>query len=225
MYLFVTSQCNRNCPKCALSHLRSAKRYEIQWEELERFIHVSEQSGYRYRITLTGGEPLLWTHLREGVQRLKKSSICRSLVLATNAMDLRPLEDATAESIEYIRLSRYENNGQNIEELQRRYGSRVRVVDRRYFYDVGQPVKNTVPAVCGWPCWFYYDYRVYSCNHCLTYCPDYDAIYSNPLEVGYCRGLAQYRKTFGKDPNGPCSRCHVNKRYSAIMPRCIPSSG
>ncbi len=84
--------------------------YQMPLSDIHHFIQVSRKSGYRFEIILTGGEPLLWKDLGEGIDALRNSGICSKLHLFTNAGDIKRLPAEVAANVDTIRTSQYPEN-------------------------------------------------------------------------------------------------------------------
>lgn len=189
------------------------KTYEIDKEELADFIRITEESGYKFFITLSGGEPLIWSHLREGVKMLKNSSICTGIEIYTNAVNISALDDETVERVDELRVSEYLYNRKNIEVLMKKYPDKTRIVPRTKFWiNPTRPVEDSLPAICLYDKVWYYDRRIFACAHSASLIHvtrENDVVLSNPLEFNYLEGIDEIKLGQSK---AVCTVCISNKR-------------
>ncbi|KKL26533.1 hypothetical protein LCGC14_2394320, partial [marine sediment metagenome] len=83
----MTAKCTRDCPECSQRGFRRSNHgYVASLEAIEKWIGCTKDSGYApYRsLILTGGEPLLWENLEEGVRLLRESGLGQQVNLFTN---------------------------------------------------------------------------------------------------------------------------------------------
>ena len=65
---YVTSKCNLKCHECIMKHFMEANaKYEMSLEEIDFFLEASEKYNYKFDFILSGGEPLIWKNLEEGL--------------------------------------------------------------------------------------------------------------------------------------------------------------
>ncbi|MDD5069805.1 MAG: 4Fe-4S cluster-binding domain-containing protein [Candidatus Omnitrophica bacterium] len=211
--LFVTARCDLNCTECIMGNLKSAAQgYQMSPDEIKRFIKTSESSRYAFNIILTGGEPLHWKHLDEGVQLLRGSSCCKSLHLFTNALNIKGLNDQTGNSFDRIRISRYPRNEKNIEELIRRFPAKVEIVDRTAFWKTPlSRMPNVLPAVCCNSEVFFFNNKIYACPHSASIALRHRTTVTlyTPLKKGFLKRLPAIRK---KQEYDICAFCISNMK-------------
>ena len=105
--LFVTGKCNLNCPHCNQKYVMDGLgEYEISLEELDHIIaSCQERNIHFHTIEFTGGEPSKWSHLEEGLKRLKDSGIADHLTLITNGNDAQRISSLATEYCDWYFVS------------------------------------------------------------------------------------------------------------------------
>ena len=220
MSLFVTSRCNQWCKECIMRGLMSKDRkYEMSLEELLAFIDVTEKSRYKFHYMLTGGEPLLWKNLKEGVRLLRQSASCNYLYLFTNLLNYEVLDNEIMDNLNCVKVSQYTTNEEEIREVKKRYGDKIKVYDRRKFWiNPKEKIDINTPVMCmNEGELLFQDYHVYSCLHSASIAAahkDTETTICQPLELGYLDGLDEIRKNQAKDI---CSWCTSNKEVRDMM--------
>lgn len=222
--LFVTSSCSVNCKECIMGRQRKAfPDYQMNLDEIKRFIHVSEKSHYRFDIIISGGEPLDWDYFKEGVRLLKRSFICNSLHIFTNATDINKLDPKTVDCIDRIRISKYYGNAENTEKLVRLYGPKVEIVYRREFWqNPTSPVPDTLPPHCCNPYCHLFNNRIYACPHSesIVQTSKSKVKLSNPLKIGFMRDLDRIKEAQAQDICSFCiSNLNVRKKVAKVSNR------
>lgn len=214
---FTTAACNLNCEHCIMGKIKDKNRnYQMSLDEVEAFLDISKKSGYEFHFTVSGGEPLLWTNLKEGVRMIRESGICAGIRMFTNAINLAALDDATAKKIDQIRISKYLYNTTQTKYLKERYGNRVTVVGRESFWFLpNEPLAETTPAECEYLKWWYYDKNVYACAHCqpLSIKLGYNKILHTPLALNFAEKLYPIKEEIMQDLTGPCTICTTNGNF------------
>ena len=168
MTMYVLSPCNLNCEECIMmKFMKKHRSYQMSLPEIEAFLDISSKSDYVFRFILSGGEPLLWKNLKAGVQLLRGSPVCGGIDMFSNAVNINKVDDDVMECIDELRLSLYGNNRKNAECLIKRYGKKIRVVDRTTFWvNPTSAIEGTLPAKClNYHQHMYMDYKVYACPH------------------------------------------------------------
>lgn len=230
--LYVCSACNLKCRNCNAMHLMAANpRYQMSLEELDYFIKVSCESGYKYDMWLTGGEPLLWVNLLEGVQRLRRSGIIKTLHVNTNAIHMARLTPEMLRNIDFLHVSLCKYNLETAKLLQQRLAKTMNrvnlpmldLIDRRtHWLFPESPLPNTLPPLCRCPNAMVYDGRVHFCvqakNLCLRY--NLDVPFEMPLEVGFGEKL----KAFSVHESPLCSVCVSNGKVQNQVPKITNTS-
>ena len=115
--LKTTAACDGACRHCVARPWMDRHRGEFaSLEDIEALVVWSRASGYRWQsIILTGGEPMLWRHLHEAAELLRRSLVADELVMFTNALVAGSREGfdrfvRACESLDRVRLSRYHGN-------------------------------------------------------------------------------------------------------------------
>jgi len=174
---FVCLQCQRHCSECSQQPLMNWKpKYQMSLEEIEKFIKVTKDSGYdKFKwIIISGGEPLLWNNLEEGLSLLKKSKIANAIKIFSNGINVSKITYKVLINSSVIRVSQYKENWQILQDLKRQYKNKIEIVDRTVHTKL--PTKlydNVLPAKC----------------HCQGYAVCDNKIYACPMIPAICRKL------------------------------------
>lgn len=221
---FTTNLCNRLCANCIVRKALSdgtQEPYHLSLGEIDKFLTVSEQSGYSFDVILSGGEPTLWTHLDEGVTLFRKSAVCISLCIFSNLINMESLTENLMEKIDFLRVSDYISNRENIKTFRRRHSKKIRVVDRRLFYKTPtSPMTGTLPAICLNPNHpMYYVGKIYACSHscALSQGIDVDFDVCVDVEPGF---LEKTDEIFDRQLHSDiCACCISNKKIRQVVKR------
>jgi len=218
--LYVTSKCNLFCEGCIMSDFMSANAgYEMALEELDKFIQVTQESRYLLNIIICGGEPLLWKHLQEGVKRVAESKIANRILLFTNAVNIRNVNNELMEHLSQIRISKYSKNAKNTDELCTRYPDKIRVVDRLKFYrQPDMPLHNVLPCECVNLEHLYMKEKIYACAHGCSRNGGHDELEDGtklyaPLEIGYLNHMDRIRN----ETEELCRKCSSNLKVRKVV--------
>ncbi len=149
----VTTRCNAWCDLCGLREWMKANPYDMSMQEFERFIEASLVSGYRFdKVVLSGGEPLIWPSLEQGIYLLRKSGLTRGITLYTNALAVallsRDILAAIVGAVDCVRVSLHEWNRQSYLTLKNQFGARVQCVERPFVVPPHVPMEGSLPADC-----------------------------------------------------------------------------
>ena len=128
----VQSKCQNDCIMCAHGEQRKLlPNYELSLSELQYFLDVSRDSGYRIdNMRIHGpGEPLLWRHFNDGVILMKQSGIIETIFVATNGIRLDSIDDDTWDCIDEMRVSVYSafNRQEKLQKIVDKYPQKVRI--------------------------------------------------------------------------------------------------
>lgn len=110
IYFEVCSSCNRRCRYCLHSDMMTTyKGFELSLEELSNFLDITRKSNYYIeRIDIHGpGEPLLWTHLNEGIKMIYDSKLIGKINIWTNGKFLKKIKPEILKYINIIVISVY----------------------------------------------------------------------------------------------------------------------
>lgn len=219
MSLYVTSVCNLSCEECIMKHIMAENaKYQMSLDEIEQFVYYSEKSGYSFDFVLTGGEPLAWKNMEEGLCRLRRSPITNKITMFTNAMLWKSLSSRSLECMDSIRISHYEGNDTHMAIMKEKFPDKVSIVDRTDFWvNPTKPVPNTTPAICLNPEHLYYDYRVYACPHSQSIARHNGSqvMLSEPLGLHFLDSMARIRHNQEKEI---CSMCISNQK---VRNKCL----
>ena len=221
--LYVTSRCNLSCDGCIMGNfMRENRHYEMSLLEVAEFLRVTRESGYVVDIILSGGEPLLWRHLKQGLKMIRKSGIVKRILLFTNAMDISQVDDGVMSCLSQLRISRYCSNADNTRILCQRYPKNAKIADRREFYrQPAEPIDDVLPCQCVNTEYLYMNGKVYACAHGASAnngrdeLPDGTKLYV-PLRVGYMDAMAAIRAA---QERSLCAKCSSNVKVQAFAER------
>ena len=144
--LMVTLACTRRCPKCIQRKLLQWHGdYQMGMEELDWFIECTGSHVFD-SLTITGGEPLLWDHLEEGVVRLRESGIARRIDMFSNGDQLWKITPTLMEHLDELRISMYGDTSYAVWLAQA--NGKVQLADRSKHYE---PPAALFPADLVWP--------------------------------------------------------------------------
>lgn len=221
--LFVCASCNRRCPECSQRDaIRLDPSYQMSLSEIERFIECTKSSGYdkSHELIITGGEPLLWHNIVEGLRLLRQADLARQVSVFSNAFLDFQTTDAFVSNIDTLRLSRYKDNADAIDRLVARYGKKAVVVDRTRHYrrpsTFGPP--EVLPAACMCEGLGLHKGKVYGCPNLLSISQEFGVrLDQDPpcmcdLQPGYMEILFRFPRT----RHLCCRACVGNQRIRQI---------
>jgi hypothetical protein len=197
-------------------------RYEMSLDEVRNFINISEKSNYRLNLIICGGEPLLWRHLEEGIELLNQSSITNRILIFSNVMNISRVNQNVIDGITELRVSQYESNKENMDFLCKEYGDKIRVVDRRgFFQQPKEPMQDVLPCDCLNQEHLYTNGKVYGCAHGAAINGGKDVTENGvelyiPLQEGYLSKMAGIRLAQAEEL---CTRCSSNAKIRAVLKR------
>ena len=203
--IFTTSRCTRSCPQCSQRGFRKDKAYGLPIANLEEWIDCTKKSGYPLydSVILTGGEPLLWDNLEEGVHLIAQAKVGKQLSLFSNGDRLDLVTDSLMESLTTLRLSHYGNNTTKIKSLKECYGSKVTIIERQQHYPIPTELAGdeVLPAQCGCEGPALIGRQVYGCAMLVTVANELGIDLTEypesqcKLQVGYLELLAGFPRT------------------------------
>lgn len=84
LLIWVTSDCNLDCPLCSHKFTRKQyTKYQMNILEVHSIVNSIKKRGIKIdTIEITGGEPSLWNNLEQGVSLFKE--VCNHVTLVTN---------------------------------------------------------------------------------------------------------------------------------------------
>lgn len=216
MSLYVTGVCNLACSECIMQHAMAADpKYQMAPAELQALVEFGEKSKYRFDFVLTGGEPLIWKHLLEGLAILRGSSITNKITMFSNAMFYDRVTPVIAGMLDDIRISHYFYNTKQMEQLKAMYPDKVHVVERTGFWKNPSeplPPHQSLPVECMNPEVMLYDYEVYACPHNLSIAKGCGSEVQLSVPVKQVNFLKELRNIKHSDAHAReiCTRCISN---------------
>ena len=142
--IWVTSKCNLSCKWCVAKYTKELyKDYEMPIEEINDIVNSCKRRNLYFDvIDLTGGEPSLWTNIREGVKLF--GEISDEVILTTNGNNPSLIKSL---GLKTIILSSSQSTADQLKE----YGD----TNMKIYYNAHQhkkppiqPVPNSLPAIC-----------------------------------------------------------------------------
>lgn len=220
--LTVTLGCNLRCPRCSQRKLiERYSNYQMGMGEIEAIIEHS--GGHRFEIlTFTGGEPLVWEHLEEGVKRIRHAEIADRLELLSNGILADRITPALLDKLDQVRLSFYGTEAGSFARLKRAYGEKVVIADRRVMTEVPSellPPDEVLPAECsclGWMVGMGYAYACVMVPTVLAECGlDYKAYPELICDLG--PGYLERLEPYMRGACDLCRGCISNARVKTFM--------
>lgn len=136
-------------------------------EEIQRFVEFTRESCYEpfKSIIISGGEPLLWDHLEDGVRILAASGLSERLNIFSNGINTQAVTAGLLENITTLRLSKYIGNQARLGELVARFGTgHINIVDRTNHTPIpAAALDHVLPAKCGCEGYALCDGVMYAC--------------------------------------------------------------
>lgn len=215
MSLYTTSVCNLTCGECIMQFQMDAdKKYHMPLDELSDFLKFSLISGYRFQVLLSGGEPLLWKNLEDGLRLLRNSSVIEKITMFSNGMYPDRVTQEIAENIDVIRVSYYQYNEKHMVILKNKWPSKVEIVDKQEFWKnptSAVPKEIALPVECLNAPFHLYNRNVYACSHCntLSLHSGSKVKLSNALGVNFLNGIMDLKEGLAEDV---CTWCISNKK-------------
>lgn len=191
--------------------------------EVEAFIDYTKQSDYEpfKSIIISGGEPLLWDNLEDGVRILAASGLSEKLNIFSNGLNTKAVTPELLGNITTLRLSKYAGNSDILSDLVDRFGTEhINVVDRTKHTPIpAAPLEGVLPAKCGCEGYALCDGVMYACPMVPAVAKEMKWSISDmietyqPLWPHWAEALAG----FGRGNHVLCQACIGNHRVRARM--------
>lgn len=190
-------------------------------DEVGTFIQFTKDSEYApfESIIISGGEPLLWGNLEEGVKLLKESGLAKRLNIFSNGINGQIVTPELLGNITTLRLSKYAGNADMLSDLVDRFGTgHINVVDRTNHTPIPTvPLEGVLPAKCGCEGYALCDGVMYACpmvpavaKEIRSQISDFPETYQ-PLWPCWAESLAE----FDRGNHVLCRACIGNHRVRA----------
>ena len=151
-----TAACQLHCSFCpVVPWMKSREGWQTTLQDITDLIYYTQKAGYHYkRIIYSGGEPLLWDHLKKAAKLIKESGITDDTFMYTNGLSVTekslPEFKEICGLIDNVGVSSYSENQDNIKLILAENIPNVSIIKReRYFEIQEKPVLNSFPANCG----------------------------------------------------------------------------
>jgi hypothetical protein len=117
-------------------------------DDVRRLIVRSKELGVTFsEVLLSGGEPLLWAHLAEGLKLLRESGIAERLVLVTNATRPELLAEVMP-LLDHARLSNHGDNDSQVRAIHAAFADKVSVSCLTHRKPPDVPIYGATPVWC-----------------------------------------------------------------------------
>lgn len=229
--LMVTTVCQANCEHCCQGSWRKHNPgYHMSLVDLRNFIHYTKLSGYVYDlIIISGGEPLLWKYLVDGVDILHHSGITKKISIFTNGLALNNIEPPVFEkiykNIDSLRITNLGINSNLVDEFKSWFEDwkKVYFIDYSEFIIIpSKPLNGVLPSDCGCPHFSYSHGYIHTCTLALdlihrfpTPAPVARRVAGYPLVKNYLNDLIPHR-TFD---HSICQYCISNNKVRSQLKR------
>lgn len=228
MSLYVASACNLTCRECIMQHAMAINpKYQMGMGELYELVFAGEQSGYAFDFVLTGGEPLMWRQMADGLKILRSSTITKTITMFSNGMFPDRLTSEIVANLDKIRLSEYFYNKEHVQKLKETYPSKVEIVERTGFWqnpDAPLAANIALPVDCMNPEVMLYDHQVYACPHNLSLAAArglQDRIkLSVPITPGFLEHLRPIKKN-AEHSQEICAACVSNAKVRKHVQKAV----
>lgn len=125
LLLWTTSKCNLKCPLCCVKFIqKSIPDYEMSIEEVKHIIQSSKDRNIKYEmIHFAGGEPTIWSNLKEATELFYNSGITKNITLISNGTNpekifeikhMLPCYAISATQINEKQLKLFQNSGHKV---------------------------------------------------------------------------------------------------------------
>lgn len=211
--LYTTSECPRRCKWCCNNVFRNAfPDYHASLEEVDLLCEKVPKPVSR--LILTGGEPLIWDNLVEGLKRLRQSGKFPCILLFTGQANPELLTDEVVSLTNYVRISSYPSNREVARKQAQRH-RKVVVVDKGTFYESPtEPVPGSRPGLCACPEFFYFQGKMFACPNVLNHLTRFNVPWSDYPEA-WTEMCSDYESKLSNYKHGNarfCDRCIANKK-------------
>lgn len=106
LHLKLTNACNGKCFFCVEQNSKCIEQAEIYIQHVDEMLSEMENAGILYSVSLTGGEPLLFSHFEELCDILKRHDI-KFLTMNTNATYLEKTLHLVDALFDFVDISRH----------------------------------------------------------------------------------------------------------------------
>jgi len=148
--------CQNRCSFCpVIPWMEELKGFETSLDDIKNLVYYSVAAGYHFkRIIFSGGEPLLWKHLKTAANIINLSGITQSLYFYTNALkvdkDYLPEFRVICSLFDKAVVSQYDNNEENVKLIKSSGIPNIIVMNReKYYITPKNPIPDSLPADCG----------------------------------------------------------------------------
>ena len=134
-------------------HKSVGEEYHFSLDDVDRFLFYTKISGYHFdMLRITGGEPLLWENLLEGLKRFKRSQLIGKITIVSNGLEVKEenrdkLVEVTKRAKVFI--SQYSGNEDNVQFAMDNFPSdKIRVSGVSYYCLPKVLMEDVLPTFC-----------------------------------------------------------------------------
>jgi len=213
LYLWTNAACTHSCKFCMQQRLmRLNPAYEMSMKDLEMLIDAIKQSKYPQFpfVDITGGEPMLWSNVEDGLRLLYEADI-GPIHVFTNATRLETMMRVD-KYVSMWRISVYEWNKEEAKRAKATFPGKIwPQPDVTHMPMPDGPFGvEVLPADCGGPGWLVYDGYIYPCCNLpgvpLWYGYKLEDMPRCPIQPGFIEVLMAKRRRIDEF----CRRCVGN---------------
>jgi hypothetical protein len=167
--IFTTGYCNINCPLCSQKEFRKAHKH-LSLDTAKNCISKLATHNLSPKITLTGGEPTLWPHLKEICEFVRLTLPLSEIQLYTNHRSFEIINELFANNLVDISYTSKANcNIENAENLLAIYGKeKVNISSLGHFAMPTSVAWGSLPAICHCPGLALQGEYVYACPNIFS---------------------------------------------------------
>lgn len=137
LHLKLTNVCNGKCFFCVEQNAKCSENAELYFQRVDEMLSEMEKAGILFSVSLTGGEPLLFSKFKELCDVLKKHDI-KFLTMNTNAAYLEKNIRLVDGLFDFVDISRHAIEDQKNQKIFRAY-----VPDRADLMRIKSKMKKT----------------------------------------------------------------------------------
>ncbi len=233
--LFVTGECNLNCPHCSQAEFRR-DHGDMTLETVDAVIArvaTRHDQDEVWNVHITGGEPTLWPHLEEACARLRKSGLFRQIRIFTNCIAAKPLFACLkVGKADMVYTNRTNAHRRNLRTLIERWGQTTNAQDSSQgrVFAVGHenyrhkplpdsPLEGVLPSDCNCDKSAVMGARVYVCGNVYANCARFHINMPAGASCALDEDWIAAKDAFGdtRFEMEACRVCLVNKKVMDIV--------
>jgi len=224
-----TARCQAGCPHCSVAlWMRYNKGWEASIDSIRDFVKYSISSEYTFaHVSLSGGEPLLWSNLLSACKIIKEAGITTNLSILTNGIRILSNPDILFPLLDYvnfINIAVYTGTEKIIDVVREQYPGISKITCRRVYAHTVLPIKvleGVLPAICSCDYYGLEDDRVYVCApvKTLEYFPGISGKTFSGVSSKIGTNFLEPLKSVDRFNQVYCKICIANLRVANIQPK------